>query len=321
MASRVTPLRVAISPIRKRSDTVTILHSRRLSESRDEGGTQIRPDLQRISSNGVRRTMLPRRDTTGRLAFPFTSESARMSRVSFVFALCALVPSALASQAPAPKDSEFPPLKVVDVRWIDTTASACVDFSQYANGAWLAHDTIPAAYSSSGVTRDMSDRNELVVRSVLEDAAAKRNSFPPDSTPRKLGTFYATCMDSTAIEAAGANPIRPWLLGIDSITTRTRLLPQVAKLQVLGVNVAFRYSPDVDPHDAAHYLTWLSQGGLGLPDRDYYLAEGAAADSTRRAFVTHVASLLRLVGQDSVAADGAAAQVMALETSLAQASM
>jgi len=243
-----------------------------------------------------------------------------MSRAAFAVILSVLLPASAISQA-APAGSEWPPLKVVDVRWIDTTVAACGDFSRFANGAWLARDTIPAAYSSSGVTRDMSDRNELVVRAVLEDAAAHRSTFPPDSTPRKLGTFYATCMDSTAIEAAGANPIRPWLSGIDSITTRTRLLPQVAKLQVLGVNVAFRYSPDVDPHDAAHYLTWLSQGGLGLPDRDYYFAQGAAADSTRRAFVTHIAKLLRLGGQDSAAADGAAAQVMALETSLAQASM
>ena len=227
----------------------------------------------------------------------------------------------VAIQNPTPSDNAWPPLKVVDVRWIDSTASACVDFNQYANGAWLAHDTIPAAYSSSGVSRDMSDRNELVVRSVLEDAAAKRNSFPPTSTPRKLGSFYATCMDSTAIEAAGATPIRPWLRGIDSITTRARLLPQLAKLQVLGVNVAFRYSPDPDTHDAAHYLTFLYQAGLGLPDRDYYFTAGASADSTRQAFVAHVAKFFRLAGQDSAGADRAAAQVMAFETSLAQASM
>src|SRR6267378_1515646 len=163
-----------------------------------------------------------------------------MSRV-LTFVLLAVLPAALAAQNPTDtSSSQWPPLKVVDVRWIDTTVSACVDFSKYANGAWLAHDTIPAAYSSSGVTRDMSDRNELVVRSVLEDAAARRSAFPPDSTPRKLGTFYATCMDSTAVEAAGggATAIRPWLRGIDSITTRTRLLTEIAKLQVLGVNVA-----------------------------------------------------------------------------------
>ena len=106
-----------------------------------------------------------------------------MSRV-LTFVLLAVLPAPLAAQTDT-SSGQWPPLKVVDVRWIDTTVSACVDFSRYANGTWLAHDTIPAAYSSSGVTRDMSDRNELVVRSVLEDAAARRNSFPPDSTPRK----------------------------------------------------------------------------------------------------------------------------------------
>ena len=242
-----------------------------------------------------------------------------MSRVA-AFVLLAVLPASLTAQTDT-SSAPWPPLKVVDVRWIDTTVSACTDFSKYANGAWLAHDTIPAAYSSSGVTRDMSDRNELVVRSVLEDAAAKRNTFPPDRTPRKLGTFYATCMDSTAIEAAGASPIRPWLRGIDSVTTRARLLPEIAQLQVLGVNVVFRYSPDVDPHDASHYLTWLYQGGLGLPDRDYYFATGAASDSTRQAYVAHVAKMFQLVGQDSASAAAAAAQVMTLETAMAQAAL
>ena len=161
-----------------------------------------------------------------------------MSRV-FTCALLAVLPVSLSAQADT-SHAPWPPLKVVDVRWIDTTVSACVDFSKYANGAWLAHDTIPAAYSSSGVTRDMSDRNELVVRSVLEDAAAQRNSFPPASTARKLGTFYATCMDSTAIETAGATPIRPWLRGIDSVTARAGLLREIGALQVLGANVVFR---------------------------------------------------------------------------------
>ncbi len=244
-----------------------------------------------------------------------------MLRRSLVL-LVAVVPSLLTAQVSANNNTSlWPPLRVVDIKWMDTTVSACTDFAQFANGAWLARDTIPAAYSSSGVTRDMNDRNELAVRSVLEDAATHRSAFPPDSTPRKLGTFYATCMDSTAIEAAGVTPIQPWLTGIDSVTTRARLLPELARLHARGVDVAFRYSPDVDPHDANHYLTWLSQGGLGLPDRDYYFTAGAAADSTRQAFVAHVAKMFRLGGQDSAAADSAAAQVMALETSLAQASM
>ncbi|HMA44183.1 MAG TPA: M13 family metallopeptidase, partial [Gemmatimonadales bacterium] len=216
---------------------------------------------------------------------------------------------------------ELPPLRVVEPRWIDSSANACTDFFQYANGAWLAHDTIPAAYASSGVTRDMGDRNELVVRSVLEDAAARRSAFPPDSTPRKLGTFYASCMDSTAAEAAGARPIRSWLAGVDSVTTRARLVPQIAALQVRGANVAFRYSPDADPHDAAHYVVWLSQGGLGLPDRDYYTDRGPGADSLRQAYVAHVTRMFTLAGEAPRSAARDAAHVLALETGLADASL
>jgi putative endopeptidase len=241
----------------------------------------------------------------------FAASSRRLRLV-----LLALVPAAAAAQVP-----DLKPLRVIDPRWIDTTVAACTDFFQYANGAWIKHDTIPAAYSSSGVTRDMSDRNELVVRSVLDDAVARRGALPPDSTPRKLGTFYASCMDSAAVEAAGAIPIRPWLAEIDSVTTRERLIPEIAALQIRGANVIFGYSPDVDPHDAAHYVTWLSQGGLGLPDRDYYTKTGASADSTRRMYVEHVTKVFVLAGADAAAAARDAGQVMALETSLAEASL
>jgi putative endopeptidase len=246
---------------------------------------------------------------------------ARRGAGSLVAALTLTTLGSSPVAAQSPIDSALPPLRVVEPRWIDTTAAACTDFFQYANGAWIAHDTIPAAYSSSGVSRDMDDRNELVVRSVLEDAAAHRSAFPPDSTPRKLGTFYASCMDSSATEAAGVDPIRPWLAGVDSVTTRARLVPQIAALQVLGVNAAFRYFPLADPHDAAHYEVWLLQGGLGLPDRDYYTNTGAAADSLRQAYVAHVTKMFTLAGEAPVAAARDAAHVLVLETELAQAAL
>ena len=242
-----------------------------------------------------------------------------------VLALLVLATARGAAQGPAtpalPAPGTLVPLRVVDPAWIDTTTSACVDFFQYANGAWLAHDTIPAAYASSGVGRDMADRNELVVRSVLDDAVARRSSLPAASTLRKLGTFYGTCMDSTAIEAAGATPIAPLLAGIDSVTSAAGVVARIAALQTHGIDVAFRYSPDADPHDAAHYVTWLSQGGLGLPDRDYYTNTGPAADSLRQAYVEHVARLLTLAGERETAARAEAGQVLALETELAKASL
>ncbi len=227
----------------------------------------------------------------------------------------------IAELPPAADTTALKPLKVVDVAYMDTTVKACNDFFEFADGTWLRTDTIPAAYSSSGVFKDMADRNELVVKSVLEDAMAKAPSLPDTSTEHKLGTFYASCMDSTAIESAGLTPLKPTLAAIDSVTQRSALIPAVARLQVSGANVLFRYYPSVDAHDAAHYVADLDRGGLGLPDRDYYLDKTPSADSTRRAYVAHVARMLQLAGQDSVSAGRDAARVLSLETELARAQL
>ncbi len=226
-----------------------------------------------------------------------------------------------AAQAGDKPGVTLPKLKVVDPSDIDRSAGACTDFFQFANGAWLAHDTIPAAYSSSGVGRDMGDRNELVVRAVLEDAVARAPSLPEGGTERKLGTFYGTCMDSTTVERAGATPIRPVLARIDAITSRAALVDRIAALQRSGANVAFRYRAEVDPHDAEHYIAAFDQGGLGLPDRDYYTKTDSAARALREAYLTHVARLLGLAGEGDAAARADAARVLALETELARASL
>ena len=250
--------------------------------------------------------------------------------MSIVRRLSRLVPLAFAAGAAACKIAEQPPasdttalkpLKVVDVAYMDTTAKACSDFFEFANGTWLKTDTIPAAYSSSGVFKDMADRNELVVKSVLEDAVAKAPSLPDSSTEHKLGTFYGSCMDSTTVEAAGLTPLQPTLAAIDSLTRREALVPLVAQLQMSGANVLFRYYPSVDAHDAAHYVADVDRGGLGLPDRDYYLNKAASADSTRKAYVAHVARMFVLAGEDSATAAGDADHVMALETELAKAQL
>ncbi len=245
-----------------------------------------------------------------------------MSRV-LLSALAALLAgaSSLSAQTPAPSEPQLPPLKVLDTRYMDRSANACTDFNQFANGAWLAHDTIPAAYAASGVARDMSDRNELVVRAVLDDAVKRRAGLPAASTERTLGTFYATCMDSTAAERAGTTPLAPELGLIAGIQTPAKLLPAIAQLQKSGAGVAFRYGAGVDPHDAAHYLASFDQGGLGLPDRDYYTNAGPSADSLRQAYVQHVAKVLALAGEKPETAATEAARIMALETELAKASL
>ena len=245
---------------------------------------------------------------------------SRNSRPALALALLAAFALA-APPAHAQAARQLQPLKVVDPAMIDTTVKACTNFFQYATGAWLKTDSIPAAYASSGVGRDMQDRGELVVRAVLEDAAARRATLPAGSTQRKLGTFYATCMDSTAAERQGLDPLRPVLARIASVQTRAALLAQVAALHAEGANVLFRYSPEVAAHDAAHYQAQFFAGGLGLPDRDYYTNQGASADSVRRAYVDHIARLFVLAGQAEGPAHADAERVMAIETEMAKASL
>lgn len=214
-----------------------------------------------------------------------------------------------------------PPLKVFDPSFIDKSANACRDFFAFANGAWIKNDTIPAAFSSSGVSRDMTDRNEIVVRSVLDDAVKARHTAPAGSTLAKLGNYYSSCMDSARSEREGISPLKSDLTRIDAVKSRDALVSEIASLQKMGVNVAFRFRPDSDPKDAAHYIAWASQGGLGMPDRDYYTKTDAASDSLRHKYVAHVARALQLAGETTAAADADANRVMALETELAKASM
>lgn len=237
--------------------------------------------------------------------------------------LLALVPVAGGAQqgSALPGDVLLPPLRVIDPGYMDRTANACTNFYQFANGAWLQRDTIPAAYASSGVARDMSDRNELVVRAVLDDVRERRASLREGSTEHKLGTFYGTCMDSAAAERSGVSPIRPMLAEIDAVDSRARLIAAIARLQQSGAGAAFVYRAEVDAHDASRYLAALHQGGLGLPDRDYYTNTGASADSTRAAYVAHVARLFTLAGATPAAARADARRVMALETELARVSL
>lgn len=240
-------------------------------------------------------------------------------RASLVASVCSLFAAAvLPAQAAVP----FPkPLKVFDPSYMDRSVSACTDFFQFANGGWLKKDTIPAAFSSSGVGKEMTDRNELVVRSVLEDAMATRFRQPAGSTQRKLGTFYASCMDSASAEAAGISPIKPELERINAVNSRVALIREIAALQPMRASALFRYSPSSDPKDASHYIADLNQGGLGMPDRDYYLKPDPASDSLRRKYVAHVARVLSLSGENSSDATADAEKVMAIETELARASM
>ena len=233
---------------------------------------------------------------------------ARLIRLALAVALVA--PSAAIAQAP------IPALKASD---LDRNVNACTDFYSFAGGGWISATQIPPAFSSWGPFQELRERNNLVLKTVLENAAAQAGTTTDPNT-KKLGTFYASCMDSAGAEAAGIKPLESELRRISAISSRSDLNAALAHFHSIGMAPAFAFGSDQDAKNSSLVVVGASQGGLGLPNRDYYTKTDAASEKIRAAYVDHVAKTLSLLGQSEDAARSDAAKIMALETRLAQAS-
>ena len=208
----------------------------------------------------------------------------------------------------------------VDRANMDTTCAPCTDFYRYATGKWEDTATIPASYPGIGTGREVYDRSLDALHSILEDAA-KDKSGPAGSNTQKLGAFYGACMDSSKAERLGAAPMAPELERIAAITTPALLQAELLRLQRNSVDVAFGVGTEPDFTNTKVTYAVLGQGGLGLPDREYYLNDDASSVKLRDAYRAHVANEMKLLGDSPVAAADAATRILALETSLAKASM
>ena len=185
-------------------------------------------------------------------------------------------------------------------------------------GSWMKANPIPAEYSSWGTFTQLRDNNLTALRTILE-AATKANA-PAGSNEQKIGDFYASCMDTEAIEAAGLKPIAAQLSAIDAITDRKSLDATVAKLQQQGAGVLFRFSSGQDIKDSSRVIAQASQGGLGMPDRDYYFRDDDKSKQLRADYEQHVAKMFVLAGYPPEKAAAVAKTVMSIETGLAKAS-
>ncbi|MGI8498047.1 MAG: M13 family metallopeptidase [Gemmatimonadaceae bacterium] len=203
--------------------------------------------------------------------------------------------------------------------YMDTTCAACHDFYDFANGAWLATATIPAEYPAWGAGAELYERNLAQLHSILD--ALRRPSAGAAPNDRKVGTFYATCMDSARIESRGIRPLRGELDRIAAISAPGMLRDEAARLQRQGVTALFGFTSDQDFKDATKVIGELSQGGLGLPDRDYYIRTDSASEKTRREYRLHIQRVLVLGGEPTAIAARHADRIMSLETTLAKASM
>lgn len=203
----------------------------------------------------------------------------------------------------------------IEVANFDPNVRPQDDFYRYVNGAWLKSTTIPEDRSSYGSFTELADKSEAALRSIIEEAASS-----PDraSNPelQKIGDFYLSYMDTAQIEALGLEPLQPELDRIAGIEGAAALPEQFAHLQQIGVQTPFSFYVGQDARKADQYVAYVSQSGLGLPDRDYYFKDGAKFEETREAYLSYIETLLRLAGETDPA--GAAKSIMALETSLAE---
>lgn len=226
------------------------------------------------------------------------------------------IPSRLVSQTTA-ATKIIPALNPAD---LDRSVAACTDFYQFANGGWLKANPVPAAYSTWGSFTELTERNNLLVREILNNGA-RNAATTADPNTKKVGTFYASCMDSAAADSAGIEPLRAELNRIDAIPTRPDMNAAIAHLHAIGLPVIFRFVSAQDDRNSTSMVANAVQGGLGLPNRDYYTKTDPNSTKLREAYLAHAAKILELAGSTPATARAAAARVLALETALARASM
>jgi putative endopeptidase len=201
---------------------------------------------------------------------------------------------------------------------LDRSCKPCDDFYQFAMGGWMKANPIPAEYPAWGSFTQLRDNNLAAMRTLLE--AAARANVPAGSHEQKIGDFYASCMDTTAIEAAGIKPIAADLAAIDAIQDRQALDAEIARLQREGVGIVFRFNSGQDYKDSSRVIAQASQSGLGMPDRDYYFRDDGKSKQLRADYVQHVAKMFELAGDAPDKAAAEAKTVMDIETALAKAS-
>lgn len=207
-----------------------------------------------------------------------------------------------------------------DLASLDTSTAACNDFYQYANGGWLKANPIPAAYSSWGVAHLLDEKNRDVLHEILE-AAAKNKNAPKGSSEQKVGDYYATCMDEAKIEAEGVKPLEAEFGRIANIKDQTSLQEVIGHFHSMGLHVLFNSDSTQDFKNSAEITFEVYQGGLGLPDRDYYTKTDKDSQATREAYVKHVAKMFELLGDDAAKSAAEAQTVLSIETKLAESSL
>ena len=223
--------------------------------------------------------------------------------------------SSLATAQQASEKSE----PALDVMSMDRSVDPCVDFFTYSCGGWIKRNPIPPDQSSWDTYSKMQDENLARLRGILEAAAAPEPDPKRNAVDQKIGDYYASCTDEKAIDAEGAEPLKPSLERIEKINSKAELADAAAAM--IDDNVLFRFDSIQDFRDANQVIANADQGGLGLPDRDYYTKDDAKSVELRKQYLSHVQRMFELLGDKPETAAKDAQTVMGIETVLAKGSM
>jgi putative endopeptidase len=221
------------------------------------------------------------------------------------------------AQMPARAGQSSPPL---DPQNMDTSVKPQDDFFLYADGGWIKRTEIPPEYTRWGAFNELIEHNNDALHDIAEKA--QNTKVDPRMAPEteKVGDFYASGMDEQTIESLRTKPLDDDFKAIDAINDRSELLKEIAHLHSVGINALFDFGSQPDSKDSAHEIAQAAQGGLGLPDRDYYTKTDDASKKLRDQYVDHVAKMLTLLGHPAAKASDEAKKILALETKLALAS-
>jgi putative endopeptidase len=217
-----------------------------------------------------------------------------------------------------PARADEPRASGIDRATFDTSVQPGQDFYQYVNGNWIKNNPIPPEYSRWGAFPKLRDDNLLALKGIIEDLNSQTAPLNPER--QKLRDFYATAMDEAKLERLGATPLADELKKIADIKTPDDLISRIGELHGMGVSSLFGTGIDQDEKQSTRYVVSLWQGGLGLPERAYYLGGSADFDKILNQYHQHVSRMLSLLGDSPEAASAGADTVVKIERRLAEAS-